>query len=276
MPNARTDDGGATQYWAATTTSAPRSVVRVAQVHRLSAVDRAIRDLDLVSGYVVALACLRDPSTSRPWREPTLDPIRRAELDYLARQERADLDEDAPGEHQDAARTDVLDVLDGILSEAVELEQHVSRAAWAPIIRPGGKDPRPHLARTIAYLPTAVTAWTNGDEIAWWAADVASELLTQVSHALSLLTDGQRLKVLCPWCDGRTEMAPTGGQRTWRVRTMPVDLLAIVCEGICAPPPGMSSWWRGAPAWPWYEWEWLARQLDARDAKATIQSGSTK
>lgn len=252
-------------------TSAGRSVVRDAQVHRQSAVDRAIRDLGLVHGHVVALACLRDPATKRPWREPSLDPVARAELDYLARQERAErLRELAPGEHADAVAPEVLDLLDQVHEWAVHLEQHISRACRAPILRPTAADPRPHLARVAAYLPQAVVSWTNGSEIAWWVADVANDLATAVSRALSLMQDGQRLKVICPWCQGRTEMAPVGGQRTWRVRQLPGNLLTIVCEsGTCNPPTAdVTTWWRGKPAWPIYEWDWLASRIESVEARS--------
>lgn len=236
------------------------------------AIDRALRDLDLIAGYVVGLACLRDPDAARPYREPTLDAERRAELDYRARLERAEATGIAPGEHTDAARADVLDVLQSVRDRAVDLAFHISRAARCPVMpKPTADgDPRPYLARTIACLPTAVTAWTNGSEIAWWAADVADEMLADITHALSLVMDGQRLKTVCPWCEGRTEMAPVGGERTWRVRHLPGDLLAIVCEsGTCEPPlKDVGTWWRGRPCWPWFEWEWLADQLTAAEARA--------
>lgn len=230
--------------------------------HTLPAIDRALHDLRELCDLVVGLALLRDPDTTRPWRPPAIDAYRRAELDHQARLERLERSGLAPGEHQDAARPDILDVLSGVLWRAEDLAWHLSRAAWCPVLppAPADGDPRPYLRRAIACLPVAVTAWTNGDEIAWWAADTARDMLRDVTSALSLMYDGQRLQVVCPWCGG----GPTGAP-TWRVRTLPGDLgVAIVCESAypCEPPSkDVGTWWRGRPAWPFNEWEWLARRI---------------
>ncbi|MFC5184387.1 hypothetical protein [Actinomadura harenae] len=240
-------------------------------IHTSPADIRAIRDLEETARLVVGLALLRDPDAYRPWREPSITAEQRAELDAAARAERAERVAYAPGEHQDAARPDVLDLLASVLDRAVVLADHISRASWLPVLpaAPRDGDPRPYMLRAARYLPQAVIGWTNGSEIAHWAADEARALRSDVEAALALMSDGQRLKALCPWCGGTTEITPTGGEYTWRVRTLPGDLTAIVCEGgYCEPPSrDVGTWWRGRPAWPLHEWDWLARQLNAADAR---------
>jgi hypothetical protein len=244
------------------TLTAPDRPTGTPRAH-LPAVDRAIADLTELADLVVGLALLRDPEYARPWRPPVLDAYRRAELDHEARIERLERSGLAPGEHADAARADVLDILSGVLWRAEDLAYHLARAARCPVLRPpaADADPRPYLRHAAACLPTAVLAWTNGDEIAWWAADLARDMIRDVTAALALVHDGQRLKVVCPWCGGGL----TGAQ-TWRVRTLPGDLVAIVCEGDqpCEPPSkDVGTWWRGRPAWPFAEWEWLAKRISA-------------
>jgi hypothetical protein len=232
----------------------------------LPAIDRALADLAETTDLVTALALLRDPSTTRPWRERHLDADARAEADYEARAERADADDDAPGEHPDAARADVLDALSGVLWRAEDLAHHLSRAAWCPTLppAPADADPRPYLRHAAACLVTAVTAWTNGREIAHWAADRAAEIRADLDTALALNIDGQTVKALCPWCRGGLT-----GAYTWRVRVLPGGEPAIVCEsGLCQPPSrDVTTWWGGTPVWPLRDWPWLAHRLTHLDER---------
>lgn len=103
-------------------------------------------------------------------------------------------------------------------------------------------------------------------------SSLARGMVDAIARALCLVYDGQRLDVVCPWCAGRTEAAPVGGEKTWRVRELPGDLIAIVCEsGTCEPPPrSVGTWWRGQPAWPIWEWDWLAKQMTAAQKQERI------
>lgn len=246
----------------------PRSVARDTR-EGLPAVDRALAALAEVETLVPLLALLRDPSTRRPWREVQLDPYRRAELDDEARAEQADRTEDAPGEHRDAARADVLDVLSGVLWRAEDLAHHLSRAARVEPLAaaPADGDPRPYLERARETLVPAVLGWTNGKDIAYWAADQAGAMLADLAAALALNVDGHLVKALCPWCRGGL-----AGAYTWRVRIL-VGEPVIVCEsGTCNPPSkDVSTLWKGCPVWRFHDWEWLAkrlRRLDERRAAA--------
>lgn len=249
-----------------TDTTAARSVARARDERSLSALDRAIRDLREVEALVPFVALLRDPQARRPWREVALDPYRRAELDAEARAELAERTEEAPGEHRDAARADVLDVLSGVLWRAEDLAAYVLPAAWCPVLPPAGPaaDPRPYLRAAAEHLPAAVTAWSNGKTFAYFAADRAAAILAEVEQALALVEDGHVVKALCPWCRGGLT-----GAYTWRVRIVPGGEPAICCEsGLCDPPSrDVTTWWAGTPVWPLRDWPWLARRLQHLDRR---------
>jgi hypothetical protein len=108
--------------------------------------------------------------------------------------------------------------------------------------------------------------WTAAleEDLLGYVADGAKQMLAAVSRTLGLVYDGQQLEVVCPWCHGGL-----AGDRTWRVRTLPGDETAIVCEsGLCEPPSkSVGTWWRGAPCWPMREWEWLAKQMESAEER---------
>lgn len=247
-----------------------RPVVRVTR-EESPALDRALADLAEVETLVAFLALLRDPAAARPWRETHLDAFARAKLDDAARAEVAERTEDAPGEHPDAARADILDALSGVLWRAEDLAWHLSRAAGVePLpdaLRDG--DPRPYLARARETLVPAVKAWVNGKEIAHYAADTAATLLADLERRLALDVDGHTVKAVCPWCRGGL-----AGGYSWRVRVLPGDRMdlgrvVIVCEsGVCQPSKREAgSWWKGCPIWPFPQWAWLAKRIARLDAR---------
>ncbi|TDD77724.1 hypothetical protein [Actinomadura rubrisoli] len=243
----------------------------VARAHDLPATDRAIRDLREAETLVPFLALLRDPRAHRPWREAALDATARAELDYAARIELAERAEDSPGEHKDAARADILDALSGVLWRAQDLAAYVSRAVYCPVLPEAGPaaDPRPYLRRAARYLPAAVAGWPNGKDLAYFAADYAAEILTDLERALALVPDGHVVKALCPWCRGGL-----AGAYTWRVRIVPGGEPAIMCEsGLCQPASkDVTTWWAGVPVWPMRDWPWLARRLAHLDRRRAART----
>jgi hypothetical protein len=88
----------------------------------------------------------------------------------------------------------------------------------------------------------------------------------QVARALSMLYTGQTIRVLCPWCDGRTPEQPVGGAYTWRVTVLPGNQVAIICTGVCEPPAReVGTWWQGAPCWPISDWARLAKHVRAAE-----------
>jgi hypothetical protein len=227
----------------------------------LTLIERAITNLTLVAEYWPGLAETRIPGTPPPYREPSITPERRAELDYQARAERVERHEIAPGEHVDAVRPEVLDLLAGLLIDADDIAELVARAVMCPRLEPPSTafaDPGPWLSFAVRHLPSAGRHRVVVEHV----AEVSGRMLGEVSRALSLMHDGQRLRVVCPWCGGGL-----AGERTWRVRQLPGDEVAIVCEsGMCDPPSrDVGTWWRGLPCWPIREWDWLAKRLNAAE-----------
>lgn len=228
--------------------------------------ERAVADLHLVAELWPSLVDSRIPGTPVPYREPTITPERRAELDHEARQEWIDRNGLAPGEHPDAARAEVLDLMGSLLIDAENLAEGVSLAAWCPILPPPSTafaSPLPYLQRAVTYLP-GVDART-----AAWAAGVARQMAGEVVDALGLRTDGQLLRVICPWCHGSLL-----GDRTLRVRILPGDLVAIVCEfEMCNPPlRDVGTWWNRRPVWPLHMWPFLAQRIERAERRERMMS----
>jgi len=225
-------------------------------------IDRAAADLRLIAEYWPGLAQLRDPSVYAPRPPSLLTPEQRAELDHAARLERVERDGLMPGEHQDAARAEILDLMASLAYDADDLAEVIALAIWCPRPEPGSSafaDPTPLLdfaGRNLSMLDR---------DTAYWVSYQAHRMLADVSRALCLTFDGQLLQAVCLWCGGGVS-----GARTWRVRQLPGDEIAIVCEGDqpCEPPSkSVGTWWKSRPCWPLREWEWLAKQLLAADER---------
>lgn len=248
---------------------------------RSSLVCAVIGDLEWVAAYWPDLVEARLPGTARPWRQPRLTREQRAELDEAARRERLERSPDAPGEAPAPLDLGVLDTITGILAEAVEFAAAAAAYAGAPQLPPPSTalaDARPYLRFLIEQIPALPDPEAFADHIALTAA----RWVRQIARTLALVHDGQALAVVCPWCRGVTPQTPAGGSYTWRVRHLPGDEIAIVCEsGSCEPPSrDVGTWWRGMPVWPLREWDWLARRLEAREGeddvpvRAPVQAGA--
>lgn len=79
----------------------------------------------------------------------------------------------------------------------------------------------------------------------------------RMAEAFSEVLDGQELNADCPWCH----------KPALRIRLIGPDHAqqpVVVCENDgCNPAPAeCGKWWRGHPAWPFHEWEWLAQRME--------------
>lgn len=232
--------------------------------------DPTVTDLRWVAEYWPDLVEQRLPGTARPWRQPELSPEQRAERDHAARIERLERTGLAPGESPAPVDVAVLDLLASLLCDADLAHEHVAQSAGIDRLAPPSSafaDARPYLAYAAEHLPAVVD-----DLVRQAVAQIARRMVDQVAHALCLVYDGQRLDVICPWCAGRTEAAPVGGEKTWRVRELPGTLVAIVCEsGLCEPPSrDVGTWWRGRPCWPVSEWDWLAKRVTDSEKREQV------
>ncbi|MEV0968500.1 hypothetical protein [Microtetraspora glauca] len=206
---------------------------------------RAIEDLRWVAAYWPDLAASRLPDVIQTWRTGTLTAEAREERDALARVERYERAEDAPGQTPAPVKVAVLDILSGVLADAYALAFHLAQAAYCPVMEPPSTafaDARPYLARSVALLyalddaerildgltrsrtaddSSATTSEAHRlSETLAWAYRTTRRMIGIVASALGLLYDGQALDVECPWCRGVTPQTPAGGARTWRVRDL--------------------------------------------------------
>jgi hypothetical protein len=80
----------------------------------------------------------------------------------------------------------------------------------------------------------------------------------RMAEAFNEILDGQQLSADCPWC----------GKQDLHIRLIGpphAQQPVVVCENDgCNPMPAeCGKWWRGHPAWPMHEWEWLAKRIGA-------------
>lgn len=230
----------------------------------MSYVQLVTEDLQWVAAYWEDLTEARLPGTSRPWRHHMVTSDQQMERDRQAWQERLDRSAFAPGEHPAPLDLGILDTMLDVLVRADDLAAEVAAFAGVDPLRPprvGETDARPYLGFAAKHLT---------DRMVSYAAPIARTMVAQTAHALALTFDGQSLDVECPWCHGITPDHPAGGARTWRVRELPGNMVAIVCENLCEPPSkDVGTWWRSNPVWPLSEWDWLAKRLEQAENKVT-------
>lgn len=226
-------------------------------------------DLLWLADHAADITEARLKGTARPWQQPAqLDAAQRRTRDTLAAAERADRNPLSIGEHPAPLHVDVLDLLVDLLSTADDIAEQVAQAAGVdrlPAAASAFVDPEPYLRHAAAHLAQAYEA---DPSLIGGVEEDAARLRNEVARHLGELTTGQTLKAPCPFCAGRTADHPEGGSHTLRVRTLPGDLTAVVCQNsLCEPPEGgCGTRWRGFPAWPIHEWSWLADHIEAREA----------
>lgn len=241
---------------------------------------RAAADLRWIAQYWEDLTESRLPGTPAPFRRPHLTREQCDDRDWQARQERWERTPEAIGVSPAPLRVPVLDLVTGLLADAVALADDLAHAVERPELpapSSGLADARPYLAYAAACV---LEVDARGATLEAWAYRQTRAMVATVAYALALVYDGQQLDVECPWCRGVTPETPAGGAHTWRVRdllgwktcghgqpdrrfcTECEQQVVIVCEGVCEPPSkSVGTWWRGYPCWPIYEWDWLAVQV---------------
>ncbi|GIH29075.1 hypothetical protein Aph01nite_73850 [Acrocarpospora phusangensis] len=228
--------------------------------------DRLAAELDALTVLWPAIVEARVPGSARRTRAVELSVQAREELDWLARMERHERADVAPGEAPVPIELDIVDLMTDVLADAVMLYDAVAEAAGVaePLPPPssGLADPRPYLGAA-AFRLDRVDRQTLA-----WAAPILRGLTARVARALALADDGQVVAAVCPWCHGLSPQSPTGGGYTWKVHALPGDQIAILCWGLCEPPlRDVGTWWRGKPCWPMQQWAWLARQAAAAEQR---------
>ena len=237
-----------------------------------------LRDLTWLEELWPDLLESRIPGTARPWREPGMTPERAAELAAERAEEEMEVHTDLPmhlrarapevlGESPAPAHIDILDALSDLLMTMDLLAEHLATTLGMdrpPHASSAFADPTPYLRFIRENLAAAAE---EDPEILDAASDKCRDQVASVSQSLALLRDGQTLKAPCPWCRGVTPHSPAGGAHTLRVRVIPWlddETPAVVCHNdTCDPPEAdCGTRHRGRPAWPSWEWDWLAKRLE--------------
>lgn len=225
----------------------------------------ALGEVIVMTGW---LAANLTGGINRPHKAPSLTLERRLQLAQQAKDERIERSDLAPGDSEDPFDLEIMDVLVSILETAESLTGTVCAAQGLTAPRAAESaftDPRPALV----YLRRLLPDIADDSALCHKVEHTALDLIETAATALGLAHDGQVLKATCPWCEGRTEARPNGGEHTLRIRTVRgMDATVVTCEGgLCEPPEAdCGTWVRGRPAWLQSEWEWLAQRLENRSA----------
>jgi hypothetical protein len=209
------------------------------------------------------------------------------DLARLEREQRVDI---APGESPPPYNLEVADLLSELLAEADTMADKVADnveamlLAWAGSWAQNPETLRPPAASSAFADPAPfllmlhdLIGYVTDPDIVEDVADRCQHLSDRAAQVLGLVFDGQLLDATCPWCQGRTDRHPEGGRRTLRVRMSQDDdpRALIVCEGgYCDPGSNSGLMWKHLPAWDLLnEGDWLARCIQVRDDAATCRCG---
>lgn len=223
--------------------------------------ENVVETLEWVVEYWPDLVDARMPLTTRPLQQTRTVSRDEQELrDGQAAIERYFRNPLAWGESPAPVDVDVLQTALDVVVLADDLAAELGPPALCPILAPprlGQMDARPWLTYALARLTELDDEWSE------WAWPIVQRIYERTARVLGMLYHGQTVKVVCPWCSGRTEDAPVGGAFTWRVEVLPGNQIAIVCHGTnCSPPDEqVGTWIWGKPCWPITVWQKLAHHV---------------
>lgn len=212
--------------------------------------------------YVVSLKL---PGTAKAWTEkPRKGVLSEADLERMGA---AGVPRQAP------ANVGVLDLLQMTVSTTVDVVRTLSAVLGDE--NPGAvvsmRDIRPAL-RWIAR--TVEDANVVDEQSIPWTGFMFDPITAQTAYLLGDVRSGQTMNAICPWCGGQT--GSHKGERTMQIHYPNLENAAdeplILCQGLgCAPPSSACGMrWRGYPAWPRREWDWLSTELASTTRKAAI------
>lgn len=236
-----------------------------------------VANLEWVIEYWPDLIEARLPLATKPLRQTRT--ISKEEIvlrDAAAQIERYFRNPLSWGESPAPVDVNVLQILFDVVVHADDLAAELGPVTLCPILAPPGLgelDARPWLRYSLARLQELPEEWA---EYAW---PLIERIHQRAAHALAMLYHGQTVKVVCPWCQGRTDEDPVGGAHTWKVEVLPNNHVAIICHGVNCNPPAehVGTWLWGKPCWPITTWERLAKHVipepeRARRARHAIAS----
>lgn len=194
--------------------------------------------------------------TPRPWKQPDITPEQRAEIDHRAREEKLQRGAFVLGESPAPVHLDVLDKAQAFALKIQSLALLVSDELQHNVTR----HRNPDAITLLLYIRGHLNKVSNDT----WnkARKITAEVRAGMALHFTEVFDGQRLKTDCPWCTKPRLFIRMIGPET---NPQPV----VVCEsGVCEPPSAdCGTYWRGKPAWPFFEWEWLSQRLHHEEEK---------
>ncbi|WP_314325461.1 hypothetical protein [Paenarthrobacter ilicis] len=218
-------------------------------------------DLDWIYTRWSDLRATMHRGTPKPWREPTLTIEQQGRLDELARLEKLERGAFTLGESPAPIHLDALD-------RAIDLTRTIAKLARSMAEELGHQALLIRAARhryedpllLIRYMRVHVEQLLP--ELSETVEEEVARLRAGLVHHFSEIGVGQRLKTDCPWCDQPSLyvrlIGPEGNGQ-------PI----IRCEsGVCEPAQDVcGTWHRNMPAWPFHEWEWLAKRIAHAEEK---------
>lgn len=202
------------------------------------------------------LEASRLKGTPRPWKQPTLTPEQRNELDRQAHAEKTERGAFVLGESPAPIHIDVLDKMHAYARKLKRLAILVSMELKHNI----GVQRYPHVPSLLLYIRGHIPKVSN--DLFNTIRKVTAEVRAGMAAHFTEVFDGQRLKADCPWCHQPKLFIRLVGPEH---NPQPV----VVCEsGVCEPPSAdCGKFYRGQPAWPFYEWEWLSNRINYDEGK---------
>jgi hypothetical protein len=177
----------------------------------------------------------REPGTPRPWRQQT-----------------------GPGQPSTAEDTtpapldlDTLDLIHRITTTTRNLANTIAHTLDEHPPKPT-QHPGPQLRYITARHPH------TPELLQARAEHTIHRIRARMTEQFAENPDGQLLRTDCPWCH-------RPGLRIRLIGPEHHQQPAVVCEHDgCNPSPAQCGlWWRGRPAWPLHEWEWLNTNMRA-------------
>jgi hypothetical protein len=222
------------------------------------------------------------PGTARPYRPPHLTPEAREAADALARAERLERSDVAPGDAPDPIWSEGVELRTDLLALADAMAEQVAQTAGVDRMPDASwdSDPVPYLRHVERWLEQAAEA---DGKLTEHVERKCRQYVERIDAILGQHVHGMRLPTVCPWCD-KTELriripraerpAPvrwwiedgigpmtSGAYANYELNRHNARALVVCESGTCEPGDGMvGNWYRDLPAWDFLnEGEWLVQ-----------------
>jgi hypothetical protein len=215
-------------------------------------------DLQEIRDHWGDLLAAAMPGTPRPWAEPMLTDVEKAERDRLARDERLNRGPNTIGEHPAPLVFSALAVQLSVEAGLLEVEHRCRRRlGFGPAERaaPLRGEPSGWAYWAAVWIEDAIPAIAVFDDLAAYVQATVRGLASDVRQVIGLGEPSLNLKALCFVCGKPTLRLYSGSRPT-------VDAYVVCVNPECDPSTEQcGARLRGRPVWPSHELEWLAAQI---------------